>query len=114
METVQVAVQRHSGLGIASLVIGILCAVFIFIAIAIAAAAPASAGHALDEHSAVAIVVGLVIVFFMMVALIGVVLAVIGVFQRDHRKLFAQIGLGINIAVIVGTLALIIIGNMMK
>jgi hypothetical protein len=108
------APARHSGLGIASFVIGLVAAVVVFLALLAAGVLSIAHGGAIDQRAPAVILVGLVMVLFLLIAFIGIVLGLIGVLQARRRKLFAGLGLGINAAVVIGTLALIMLGHSLK
>ena len=103
-------VLRHSGLGIGALVIGLVAIVGLVVTFVCVAAIMASTGHISDPSSPVAILVGLAIVICMLAALIGVVIGLVGMFQRDRKKVFAHIGFGINVAIVVVVIAIIALG----
>jgi Family of unknown function (DUF6142) len=105
---------RQSGLGIASFVLGLVSAAAIFVAVAIAGLLVASGHGATDSDQAMYGVVGLCMLFFLLLALAGAVLGVLGVLQKKYRKLFAVIGLSINLLTIVGTAMLVFIGGSIR
>jgi len=60
------------------------------------------------------VVVGLVAIGMMLMLLIGIILGVVGIFQSNKKKIFSVLGLIINLMILLGTIAAVIIGNMMK
>ena len=104
---------RHSGLGIASFAIGILAGLALFIALGVVAVLYNQSPGGLDEKSPTAILAGLLIIGLCLVHLLGVGLGIGGLAQKDRRKVFSVLGLAINGVALLGTIALIIIGNLM-
>ena len=105
------ALVPYSGLGVAAFVISVVCTVAIFTTLVFAAVAGASTDGVVDEHAPGLVLVGLVILLFLLVALVGIALGIVAVAQKRRRKLFAWLGLGINALVVLGTVALIILGS---
>ena len=103
----------HSGPGIASFAIGILAGLALFIALGVVAVLYNQSPGGLDEKSPTAILAGLLIIGLCLVHLLGVGLGIGGLVQKDRRKVFSVLGLAINGVALAGTIALIIIGNLM-
>ena len=96
---------KHSGLGVASLVLGLAVGLLEFICIVIAGVLQASTPGGVDENSPVAIATGLVIIGGMFLGLCGIGLGVAGLFQQ-RKKLFAVLG------VVVGSLVMLCMGGL--
>jgi hypothetical protein len=105
---------KHSGLGIASFIIAIIAGVTLFFSFAVAGFLQVSRPGGLDEKSGLAMLVGLFIIAVCMVHLVGLGLGIAGVFQAGRRKVFSVLGLVLNAGAILGTIGLIVVGNMMK
>lgn len=97
----------HSGLGIASCMIGVLAGL---IEIAIVMIAVSSPGE-LDENSPEAILIGLGLFAGLGVAMLGIGLGIGGLMQR-RKKLFAVLGVLISLFVICGVAGLLVLGLM--
>jgi hypothetical protein len=100
----------HSGLGIAACVIAagvLVCAVVIF---AVAGLLETSRPGGIGDDSTEAAVLGGLLLIDVVAALIGLVLGIVGVAQHRRNKLFAGIGLGANALLLLGLLALFVIG----
>ena len=104
---------RHSGLGIASFVVGILAGLALFIALGVVAVMYNQSPERMDEKSPTAILAGLLIIGLCLVHLLGVGLGIGGLVQKDRRKVFSALGVAVNGVALLGTIALIIIGNLM-
>ncbi len=100
---------KHSGLGVASFVLALVAAVGLIVLI-IAASAISAGPNGLDPRSAGAITIGLLIFVCLFMALIGLGLGIAGIVQKRYRRLFAIIGTAINGLLILGVLALMMIG----
>ena len=92
--------SAYSGLGLASLLLAILAALGIFAAIGYAAYYQISTGSDLSSQKGLMIVVGLAVVGCMLVAVIGLVLGGVGLFQANRKKLLAILGVVFNILVV--------------
>jgi hypothetical protein len=99
----------QSGHGIASFVIALVSGLVIVAGIALAAIM-VSAGNP-EEHLAVFGTVGLILIVFLTLALVGLVLGFIALRRQDRRRTFGAIGLGLNAFILIGTGALMAIGT---
>ncbi|CAN5909895.1 hypothetical protein BH23PLA1_BH23PLA1_31980 [soil metagenome] len=104
---------RHSGLGIASFIASILCAVCLFVLFVIAGVLEASTPGGLDEESLAAMVVGLLLFAFLFGSLVAFALGLAGLFQQNRRTTFAILGTVFSAMTILGTIGLIVIGMAM-
>jgi hypothetical protein len=102
-----------SGLGIASLAIGLIAGAVEFLNLVVAGVMAQKQGGELDENSTEAIMVGLVLFAGLFFALIGGVLAIIGLVQSNRAKGYAIAGLVINSLVGLGMLGIIVLGLLM-
>ena len=106
----------HSGMGIASCIIGGLVFVFSIAIFVVAAIMEQSNPSLFDDDSpdtpeAMALV--LLFILNVIAALIGIVLGIVGAATAGRNKLFAGIGIGINSLVLLGVIALIVIAMAM-
>jgi hypothetical protein len=104
---------RSSGLGIASLVLGLIAGAIEFINLVVAGVMSQKQGGELDENSSEAMVVGLILFLGLFIALIGGVLGIIGLVQKNRAKGFSIAGLVINSLVGLGMLGIIVLGLLM-
>jgi hypothetical protein len=102
-----------SGLGIASLVIGLIAGAIEFVNLVIAGILSQKQGGELDENSTEAMVVGLILFVGLFFGLIGGVLGIIGMVQANRAKGYAIAGLVVNSLVALGVLGIIVIGLLM-
>jgi hypothetical protein len=105
---------KHSALGITSFVLSLLVGLLVFGVMVVAGILEARRPGGMPEDSPVTILVGLVIIGAMMLDLLAVVLGIVGLVQKDTKKVFAILGLIISALTLFGTIGLIIIGNMIK
>ena len=99
-----------SGLGIASLVVGLAAAAIEFVNLVIAGVLAQKQGGELDENSTEAMAVGLVLFVGLLFALVGGVLGIIGLVQSNRAKGYAIAGLVINSLIGLGVLGIIAVG----
>ncbi|MBT8143567.1 MAG: hypothetical protein KJO55_02640 [Gammaproteobacteria bacterium] len=86
----------QSGLGTASLIISLLMFVVIFLVFGYAGYLETTTPGGMQEDSPVAALVGVAFLGCMMMFLIGLILGIIGLFQRERRKLTAILGVIFN------------------
>jgi hypothetical protein len=101
---------KHSGLGIASLVISIIAALIVFVLVVMAGVMTARAGGQMDEESPEAVVLGCSILAGCLLYLVGMGLAIGGLCQRNRHKVFPVLGLVLNIVFLLGIAGLMVIG----
>ena len=99
----------HSGLGIASCVIAACAFVFIILLFAIAAMTAVSQRGEIADDSAEAMVMGGLVLLDAVAMLVGLILGIVGVAQRERNKLFAGLGLCANSLLLLGVLGLFVI-----
>ena len=101
----------HSGLGIISLLIGVLAVVMDFIVFVMSAMSLNSEGvSTLDETSSAAMVIGLLAIFAWFLNFMGAVLGLIGLFQSERKLMMAFCGLVLNGLVGIGMLGVLLLG----
>jgi hypothetical protein len=106
--------RKHSGLGISSFVISLAGGFAMFLLFCVAGFMETTTPGGIDETSGVAVVLGLVIFAVIAVHLLGLGLAIGALTQKNRKKVFSILGLIFNAVVVVGTTALIFIGNAME
>jgi hypothetical protein len=103
----------HSGFGIASFAISLGCSLVVFLAIVFAGIIGVVKGGATDRNSPVTIAFGLMIMFCGLGYFIGLALGIAGVMDKHRKKIFAVLGIVINILGLSLLAGLIILGNML-
>ena len=106
--------KKHSGMGIASFVIGVAGGLALFALFAVAGFMQISNPGGMDEKSGAAMLVGLLVIGFCLAHLLGAGLGIGALFQAERSKVFAVIGLVINTVILAGTIGLIVLGTVMK
>ena len=101
---------RHSGMGIASFVIGLLASVATLAVFAYAGYAQVTTPGGISETSPVAMLIGLVILGCGGLLFLGLILGIAALFQSDRRRVFGVLGLLVNGVVLGGAAALIALG----
>jgi hypothetical protein len=102
---------KHSWLGIFSFIISLVGGLGMLLLFAIAGYVQMSTPGGMDEKSPAAVVVGLLLFAIAGVLLVGLGLGIAGLVQKEKKRVFAVLGLVFNSLVILGTLALVVIGN---
>lgn len=82
--------HKHSGVGIASFIMGIAAIVLTVLLIIVAGAMNASTSDGLDDNAVV--VVGGCGVALMALGIVALSLGIVGLFQKDRRKMFPILG----------------------
>jgi hypothetical protein len=101
---------KHSGWGIASFIISIAAGILIFITIVIAGVIGMDTPDALDENETVIGLIGLAILGLMLVDLLAFIFGIVGLLQRDTKKVFAILGIIFSGIILLGTLGLMVLG----
>lgn len=117
METAEFAFvikEKHSGLGIASFVVSMICGLAILALIVVAGLVEATTPGGMDAEPVIAMVVGLAFILFMLGALVALILGIVALFQKERKKVFAIIGTVFSALALVGTFALMMIGLAME
>ena len=105
--------MKHSGIGIASFIISIVNGLFLFLLTAIAGIIETTTPGGMNEESPTAIVVGLLLFLGLGLNLVGTGLGIAGVMQKNHKRIFAVLGLVFNLGVIILVIAIMTIGLLM-
>ncbi len=102
---------RQSGLGIASLILSILIGLMLFVAVCFAGFMEASTPGGMADESPFLVLIGLFILAGMFGNFVGIVLAAVGLAQKNRAKTVSVIGLSLNIMCLLGVAALMVIGT---
>ncbi len=105
---------KHSGMGIASFIISIVGSVSMFVLFVLAGVMATSRPGGMDESSAQAVVLGLLIIGMLFVNLVALGLGMAGLFQKERKKVFVILGTIFSGITVVLTVVLLIIGFMIK
>ncbi|MBN1298040.1 hypothetical protein JXA80_14775 [bacterium] len=101
---------KHSGLGITSLILSAIIAGGLFILIIVAGILETSTPGGIDEDSVSAMIIGLFVIMGGGMELIALILGLIGLFQKERKKLFAILGTIFSSLTILGIAGLIMAG----
>jgi len=102
--------RTHSRAGVASFVLAAVSAVGLIASFAFAAqAAPQLAANPEAHLGSMLAVVGLMCLFIV-TALVGGVLGIVGLFQKQRSRLFSKLGLSINAFIVAAVMALLLFG----
>lgn len=105
---------KHSGFGIASFVVALLTGLAMFLMLALAGYLEVTTPGGVDEESSEAMLVGLLILFCLLAALVGAALGIAGLVQARRQKMFAVLGLIFNVLIVLGVLGIMVIGLMVE
>jgi hypothetical protein len=87
----------HSGYGIASFAISLGCALVVFLAVVFAGIIGAVNGGSPGRNSPITAIIGLMIIFFGLGYVVGLALGIAGVMNKHRKKIFAVLGIVLNI-----------------
>lgn len=99
---------KHSGLGIASFIMSLICGLGLFVIVFIASMM--SLNGEMDETSSAAMIIGLAMFVFLGLEFIALILGIVGWTQKDRKSVFGILGTVFSAVVIVGMIGLIAIG----
>jgi hypothetical protein len=105
---------KHSGLGIASTVLSVLIGIAIFALVVIAGVLHTTTPGGLTETSPAAIIVGLGIIGGIILDIVALGLGIAGLTQQNRQKIFPILGTLFSSLTLLGTIGLIVLGNMVK
>ena len=105
--------KGQSKLGIASLLISIFTAIGLFILFLIAGLIESNTYGGIDEESAGALILGLLLFGFGFLDLLAIGIGIAGIFQKTRKRITAIIGTIISTATLIITVSLIGIGLLM-
>jgi hypothetical protein len=100
----------HSGLGIASVVVGVIGIFGIGSALALATSLAMAKGGQVDENSPMMMTVGLLVCAGFPLNIAGVGLGIAAVLQANRRRTFAMVGLTLNAVFLVVMGGLMLVG----
>jgi hypothetical protein len=101
--------EKNSGYGLASIGLSSLSALALFITTIVAGIMQSVPGG-MDPESGGAMAVGLAIFFFIFLSLIGGALGIVGLLQKDRKKVLAVLGICLSVVTVLCIVGLIIIG----
>jgi hypothetical protein len=102
--------RRHSRFGIASFVLSLVAGLALFAMIVAAGVIGASNPDGIDENAPAIIALGIGILAGMGGHIVGLGLALAGLFERDRYKIFTMLGLCFNLLALLSIGGLMIIG----
>jgi hypothetical protein len=106
-----VPIERpHAGLGIASFILSIAAGIMLFVVFVVAGVMEASTQGGIDETSPIAVLIGLFMFALLGLEVIAFGLGIIGLCQRQRRKLFAILGMIFSGMALAVTAGLILVG----
>jgi hypothetical protein len=104
--------QKHSRFGIASFILALCAGIFVFILVAIAGVLGAMSGGDLDENSPEGILLVLGFMAGCALNLISLGLAIAGLCEKRRNKVFAILGLAINVLLFFGGCGMVALGTL--
>lgn len=104
---------KHSGFGIASFIISLVIGAGEFVMLIIAGVMEATTPGGIDDKSASAIILGLLLIGGLLINLAGAAFGIVGLLARDRKKVLAIIGLIFNLIVIIGMVGIMALGLLM-
>ena len=110
MQTVVSTKQKNSGFGVASFIMGITIGILLLVLFAIAGILSARTPGGMDKQSVQAMVIGLSIMALLFFDVISTVLGIVGLFQKDRKKLFAVLGTIFSSIILLVAVGVIILG----
>lgn len=102
--------EHHSGLGVASFILGLLNAFLMIVCFLLAGILESQPGG-MQDQAATLVGSGMIFVFFL--CLIAAALGVAGLFQGNRKRVFAGLGLFLSAVTVMGSLSLIVLGALL-
>jgi hypothetical protein len=102
---------EHSTLGIASFVLPCVSGLIEAVCIVYAGILETNTPGAMDNNSPQTVIVGLGVLGGILLCLVGLLLSVAGLFQRDYKKTFPALGLLVGLLVMAGLAGLFIVAS---
>ncbi|MBA4029955.1 MAG: hypothetical protein C0478_03535 [Planctomyces sp.] len=106
--------NRHSIFGVISFLMGLGCGAVILACVGYSTYLEMTTPGGIDEEAPEVILIGLAMLGFMGLSILGGAIGLVGLFESERNKLFAILGTLTCAAVFLAPLALIIIGLAMK
>lgn len=104
--------SRHSGLGIAALVLSLGGGGALFLLIVIAGYAEMTTPGGIDQTAPATLLIGLGLLAALALEVLALALGIAGALQRDRRRLFPILGLVCAVGVLLGTAGLLALGTL--
>ncbi|MBI5777861.1 MAG: hypothetical protein HZA49_00195 [Planctomycetes bacterium] len=104
---------RHSGFGIASFIISLVMGVADFLLLAAAGIMEVSTPGGIDDKSASAVILGLIMIGGFVLNLAGLAFGIVGLLARDRKKVLAILGLIFNLIILIGMVGIMALGLLM-
>jgi hypothetical protein len=107
------APEKHAELGIASLILSVLMGMALFVMFVIAGVMESSSPDGLDEESAGAMILGLLLILGIGFEFVALGLGLGSLFQPNRKKLLGILGLVISLLTLFVLMVVIILGAML-
>lgn len=104
------APSRHSGLGIAALILSVGSGIVLFLLIVIAGYAEMTTPGGMDQSAPGTMLVGLGLIGTIALEVVALALGIAGALQRDRHRLFPILGLVCAVGILLGTAGLLVLG----
>lgn len=104
--------RTHSKLGIVSFFMGIVIGIGEFALVVIAGIMSVTEPGGVDANAPQMIILGLFLIAGMLAALAGVVLAIVGLVERNRYRVFPMLGLAVNGLIVLGVIGLMVVGSL--
>ncbi|MDR3637025.1 MAG: hypothetical protein P4L84_24690 [Isosphaeraceae bacterium] len=104
----------HAGLGIASFLIGLFVGIGEMAVVGWAGYIAVTKPNTMTPESPMAVILGLIMLGGMAVAFLGAGLGIGGLFQKDRKRVFAVLGLIINVMTMAAFVGLVALGLAVK
>ena len=104
------APPRHSGLGIAALILSVGSGIVLFLMIVIAGYAEMTTPGGMDQTAPATMLIGLGLIGAIALEVVALALGIAGTLQRDRRRLFPILGLVCAVGILLGTVGLLVLG----
>lgn len=101
---------KHSGLGIAATVIAVVAGLALVVAFAYAGMLGVEQGGQLSETDPRVMMIGFAAIAAMGLMILGAILGIAGLFVGERKRVFAWVGLLLNILPLLAGIALVVIG----
>ena len=102
---------RHSAFGIASFVISLMAGIGESLLLVLSGILYASTGGDLDSRSSMLVGLGCLIIGGILLGFIGAALGIVGLVEKERKRVFAILGLIFSAVIVIGVLAVIVVGR---
>ena len=110
MQATESIEKKHSGYGVTSFIMSITIGILLFILFAVAGVVAASTPGGMDKQSMQAMVIGFGIIILLFCTVISTALGIVGLFQKERKKVFAILGTMFSLLILLGGVGLIVMG----